>query len=582
VDELLRLGVANAVSAAILALVAAVVGLVSRRPAVAHALWLLVLVKLLIPPIKTIEIGWTLATPPTEKPIQQASPPTKEPASVAVVEDEGAADPRPDERAVAVPSAADVAPLAARASPLTTDMVAGAPDPARYEDTPPVFPWRGLLVAAWATGAFASCALAALRMVRFQRLLRFAEPAPGWLREQAEGVACRLGLPACPDVELLPGRLSPMLWFAGGRPRLLLPADLLNRLDPEQRAALLAHELAHLRRHDHWVRALEALVTALYWWHPIVWWARRQLREAEEQCCDAWVLWALPGAGRAYALALVETVDFLSESRSALPQGASGIGHVHDLRRRITMIMRGATPRHLSWAGGLLVLTIGAALLPLLPTWAQAPADRVVEGQPDPKAAPQNKQRAEELQRSADDLKKMAAQLEQLKAELDQAKANLDQAQARFKKAQDGLAAAKGKEAAVMVLEIHRPDGTVSKVEVPAGARVIRVEQNKEIRTAEPEDKPLPATTKRDPNAWVQWGVVAVPGDREKRLAELEKRLKALEGVVEDLRKQSQRKSSAPSQPGQADVRVFVPAPPPPLPDLPAAPEAPKPPATRQ
>src|SRR5262249_18755522 len=122
-----------------------------------------------------------------------------------------------------------------------------------------------------------------------------------------------------------------------------------------------------LRRRDHWVRALEFVVMGLYWWHPVVWYARRELREAEEQCCDAWVVSTLPGAGRTYATALMDTLDFLSTARSAVPPLASGLGQVSDLKRRLTMIMRGTTPRALSWPGCLTVLALGAFFLPLLP-----------------------------------------------------------------------------------------------------------------------------------------------------------------------------------------------------------------------
>src|SRR5262249_49415802 len=121
------------------------------------------------------------------------------------------------------------------------------------------------------------------------------------------------------------------------------------------------------------VRWLELACTVLYWWHPVLWWARHRLREAEEQCCDAWVIWALPRARRAYALALVDTVDFLSEARPATPALASGIGPIHDLRKRVPMIMRGKAPRDLSWVGGLAVLGLGAVLLPLSGSWADEP-----------------------------------------------------------------------------------------------------------------------------------------------------------------------------------------------------------------
>jgi beta-lactamase regulating signal transducer with metallopeptidase domain len=89
-----------------------------------------------------------------------------------------------------------------------------------------------------------------------------------------------------------------MLWAVLRRPRLLLPAGLWDDLDEAQRDTLIAHELAHLRRRDHWVRLVEVAATVLYWWHPAVWWARRELREAEEQCCDAWVVWSMPRCAR--------------------------------------------------------------------------------------------------------------------------------------------------------------------------------------------------------------------------------------------------------------------------------------------
>jgi beta-lactamase regulating signal transducer with metallopeptidase domain len=67
-------------------------------------------------------------------------------------------------------------------------------------------------------------------------------------------------------------------------PVLLLPRDLLDELTPDERDALLAHELAHVRRRDHWVRLLELAATALFWWYPVAWWARAALRRAEERC----------------------------------------------------------------------------------------------------------------------------------------------------------------------------------------------------------------------------------------------------------------------------------------------------------
>ena len=181
------------------------------------------------------------------------------------------------------------------------------------------------------------------------------------------------GLGEPPSLWLVPGRVPPMLWAIGGRPRLLVPSELWSATSLDERNSLLLHELAHLKRRDHWVRWLELIVGGLYWWHPAVWWGRRLLREAEEQCCDAWVIWAMPKGAKTYATALLTAIEFVSGARTApaASSAASGNGHVSCLKRRLRMIMRAQTPKGLSWAGRLAVLGTAALLLPLAPSWGQ-------------------------------------------------------------------------------------------------------------------------------------------------------------------------------------------------------------------
>ena len=252
--------------------------------------------------------------------------------------------------------------------------VAAPARPARVLGRAPVLaerPWREWVFMLWGAGSLLTFGVAAGRIRQFQRILRLAEPAPESLRRQVETLARRLGLAQIPTIGLVPGVVSPLVWALGCRACLIVPQGLWDRLDERQRDTLLAHELAHLRRRDHWVRCLELLVTGLYWWLPVVWIARHALREAEEQCCDAWVVWAFPDATRTYAEALLETLDFLSGAGPAVAVAASGLGPVHHLKRRMTMIMQGTTPRALTWSGLLAVLGLSAMLLPLSPTWAQ-------------------------------------------------------------------------------------------------------------------------------------------------------------------------------------------------------------------
>src|SRR5262249_41670120 len=92
---------------------------------------------------------------------------------------------------------------------------------------------------------------------RRPRLRGRAGPAPPELQEQAWSLAANMGLARCPTVWLVPGSLPPMVWGLVGAVRVYFPAGLMARLSEEERASLLAHELAHVRRRDHWVRWLE-------------------------------------------------------------------------------------------------------------------------------------------------------------------------------------------------------------------------------------------------------------------------------------------------------------------------------------
>jgi beta-lactamase regulating signal transducer with metallopeptidase domain len=376
---LLEIGLWNAGMAAVLALVAAAVSRLFRRPALTHTLWLLVLLKLVTPPL----IPLSLPLPAPEDPPGGLA---LEPAVAAADESDADAD-------AAVPEVADDAPVGELSDPLPAAALV------------PAVPWQWWAGVAWLGGSGLWAAWAAGHVLRFRRVLARARLAPGGLQREAEALAARLGLRRCPAVWLVPGAVSPMVWALGWRPCLLFPAGLVDRLDAAGRAALLAHELAHVRRRDHWLRVLELVATGLYWWHPALWWARRELHEAEEQCCDAWAVWALGGEARPYALALLQAVAFVSHARLPLPLGASGIGHVSHLKRRLAMVMQGKTSRSLSWAGLGLVFGLGVLLLPLFPARGQAPGARPAAEEEQPPA---------DRARQIDQLKR---QLQKLEAE---------------------------------------------------------------------------------------------------------------------------------------------------------------------
>jgi beta-lactamase regulating signal transducer with metallopeptidase domain len=346
--DFVQAGLGNALVALVLAVVALIVGLACRRPAVAHALWLLVLIKLVTPPLLSVSLPW-----PEER--AQAH---EEPLLAVTVEEV----PFEDAEEAFVEAPADFVP---------TEAIAPMEDIPTPEIPYSAPSWQSVFGLVWLAGSLLWFAIATRRLWRFARLLRHARPASAALTERVAALSRTLGLRMPPHILLVQGHLSPMVW-ALGRVTLLVPAKLVTKMSATALDTLLAHELAHIRRRDHWVRWLELVGLGLYWWNPVVWLARRELRQAEELCCDAWVVRCLPDARRVYATALVDALDFLSRPDEPVPALGCGLGRVDDLKWRLTMILRGQTSPRLGLMTALGVFGLAVLLLPLVPGFGRA------------------------------------------------------------------------------------------------------------------------------------------------------------------------------------------------------------------
>jgi uncharacterized protein (TIGR03435 family) len=140
------------------------------------------------------------------------------------------------------------------------------------------------------------------------------------------------------------------------RPVLLLPRGITERLTEAQLAAILAHEMAHVRRRDNLTAALHMAVCALFWFHPAVWWMKARLVEERERACDEAVLQS-GNAAEQYAESILSVCRFYVESPLACVSGVTGA----DLKQRIVRIMSGEATRRLGPGRKLLLGT--AALL---------------------------------------------------------------------------------------------------------------------------------------------------------------------------------------------------------------------------
>ncbi len=181
-ETLLRIGLSNAVAALLLALLVVTVACIWRRPAVLHALWLLVLVKLVTPPLVWLPEPWT-----------DSASGRREPADAAPLAEPTAPPPRadaPGSPVVAdVPSAGSRRPLAEDApadlpqeAVFVTADVEAAPTPAPVPVAPqaPAAPWwLAVVFGLWLAGALGWFALALVRLWRFRRSAAARRPGAG-------------------------------------------------------------------------------------------------------------------------------------------------------------------------------------------------------------------------------------------------------------------------------------------------------------------------------------------------------------------------------------------------------------------
>src|SRR5438874_5881737 len=155
-DWLLQVGLSNAVVATILAVIAALAGWVGRRPALTHALWLLVLIKLITPPFYPVSVSWFPSSPPKPMPVVVAE------TQVADVPPLAEANGANEE--LLQPEAEGVPPSDDRIEPAAPQARASA-----APDGEPPFSWKEAALAVWFVGTVGWFTLASLRLGRFRR-----------------------------------------------------------------------------------------------------------------------------------------------------------------------------------------------------------------------------------------------------------------------------------------------------------------------------------------------------------------------------------------------------------------------------
>ncbi len=345
------------------------------RPALCYALWLLVMLRLLVPPV----IAW----------------PWNPAAVIGAFQHfvSGQNDSRNVTQATAGESTAlRFLRLIGNETGAASEAATGPSREARLAGTA-----RTALLGAWAIGSLSMICLQFVRIMRFRRISSAAKEASARLLDITDEIA-RLMEVKSPVLATSSEIASAVTWNVL-RPKVLVPSKLADEMDDEHCRVVLAHEIAHLKRRDHWSGWIELAAACVWWWNPVFWYARRRLHEAAEMACDAWVIWALPDRRRQYAETLIRVAELAAQMRGPAPVLGMGSGPSIAFERRLLMILRQQIPCKLSVHALFLVLSVAALVTP---GWSQdtaktAAASEVQASVPEESALPSENELEKEL-----------------------------------------------------------------------------------------------------------------------------------------------------------------------------------------
>lgn len=212
----------------------------------------------------------------------------------------------------------------------------------------------------WILGVFTCLSVSGRRLLGTRRLLRGArevQSGPAYDLVQEFSIDHGVKQPRLLESELA---LCPLLagWH---RPAIVLPTRCSEQLSASQLKMAVAHELAHLQRHDLWLGIVPALTQSIFFFHPLGWLATHEGAASREAACDAEALRITGGSPAAYARLLLDT----AQSRSSMAVLGTAFGF-RLIQRRISMLntVSNSNPRRFRSTWSLLIALGAVCALP--------------------------------------------------------------------------------------------------------------------------------------------------------------------------------------------------------------------------
>jgi len=289
-----------------------------------YTLWLLVLAKVFVPP--GLGAPWAIGNLlPTDTPavtlLKVSAPFDDQPAVNLSPATEG-------EDATANPGTPAAFPQS-----LARESATGS------QTQPPAY-WQRVLSLTWLAGAVAYVlCIVVPYAVLINRLRRADQVDEGPLAITYQQLVIQVSPGRTPPVLVLSPDVSSPFLCGYFQPAIVLPASHPKDLTMDQLRYVLLHELTHWKRRDVLVGYAQALAQALFWFHPLVWFANGRIRFERENACDEAVLGKPVTEPRAYADTLLKVL-LVARGRSSAVPGFLGIfERSTQLRERLEQIM---------------------------------------------------------------------------------------------------------------------------------------------------------------------------------------------------------------------------------------------------
>lgn len=321
------------------------------RAVVRYCLWMLVFVKLILPPSFSMPTGigyWSgdyLSTHTTV--LERAS---------AIVQDEsvGAAAIEDTALSAEIPQVKPSHISLQTTAPITS----AAPVLAGVSDSN-ALTWRAIVFLLWLAGVSLMSVLLIQRMWFVRGLVGQSEPVTNRLAEMLNQCRRQVGIRRNIELRLSNNVSSPAVCGLL-KPAILIPRNLLEKLSRDKLKAVLIHELAHIRRGDLLVNSAQTILQIIYFYNPLVWLANAVVRKIREQAVDEMVLVVLEAGAKSYSDTLIDIAEMAFSRTNVALRLIGVVESKKSLERRIKHMSARPIPKsaRLGLAGLLMIVLI--------------------------------------------------------------------------------------------------------------------------------------------------------------------------------------------------------------------------------